>query len=146
MDVASRIFDVVTNSENIYHNSVRDILPDAEARSYWRSVLRMAALCHDVGHLPFSHAAERELLPDDYDHERLTKELIHSEEMQTIWASMRPPLTADHIVKLAVGAKGAAPLELDNWESILAEVIIGDAFGADRIARLLPCRSGLWDV
>ena len=138
MDVASRIFDVVTNPENIYHNSVREIIPDAEARSYWRSVLRMAALCHDVGHLPFSHAAEKELLPDDYDHERLTKELIYSEEMQKIWASMRPPLTADHIVKLAVGAKGAAPsLELDNWETILAEVIIGDAFGADRMDYLL---------
>jgi HD superfamily phosphohydrolase len=137
MDVASRIFDVVTNPENIYHNSVREIIPDAEAHSYWRSVLRMAALCHDVGHLPFSHAAEKELLPEDYDHERLTKELIHSEEMRTIWASMRPPLTADHIVKLAVGAKGAEPLELDIWETILAEIIIGDAFGADRMDYLL---------
>ena len=137
MDLASRIFDVVINPENIYHNSVREIIPDADARSYWRSVLRVAALCHDVGHLPFSHAAESELLPEDYDHERLTKELIHSEEMQKIWASMRPPLTADHIVKLAVGAKGAAPLELDIWESILAEIIIGDAFGADRMDYLL---------
>ena len=137
MDVASRIFDVVTNPENIYENSVREIIPDREARSYWRSVLRMAALCHDVGHLPFSHAAEKELLPDDYDHERLTKELISSEEMQILWASMRPPLTADHIVKLAVGAKGAVPLELDIWETILAEIIIGDAFGADRMDYLL---------
>ena len=72
MNLASRIFDVVTAPENIYDNSVREIIPDAEARSYWRSVLRMAALCHDVGHLPFSHAAEKELLPEDYDHERLT--------------------------------------------------------------------------
>ncbi|HAG11110.1 MAG TPA: hypothetical protein DCK76_06965 [Desulfotomaculum sp.] len=24
----------------------------------------MAALCHDLGHLPFSHAAEKELLPE----------------------------------------------------------------------------------
>jgi hypothetical protein len=50
---------------------------------------------------------------------------------------MRPPLTPDHIVKLAVGAKGAAPLELDIWETILAEIIIGDAFGADRMDYLL---------
>jgi len=64
MDVASRIFDVATNFENIYNDSVREIIPDAQSRSYWRSVLRMAALCHDVGHLPFSHAAERELLPE----------------------------------------------------------------------------------
>jgi uncharacterized protein len=92
MDVASRIFDITTDPDNIYHDSVREIIPDDQARSYWRSALRMAALCHDLGHLPFSHAAEKELLPEGYDHERLTKELIYSPEMQEIWASMAPPL------------------------------------------------------
>ncbi len=52
----------------------------------------MAALCHDVGHLPFSHAAEKELLPDGYDHERLTKEIIQSDEMVQIWDDMSPPI------------------------------------------------------
>src|SRR5580658_8555750 len=46
MDLSSRIFDVVTNPENVYDDSVRNIIPDALARSYWRAVLRMAALCH----------------------------------------------------------------------------------------------------
>lgn len=137
MDIASRIFDVVTNSENVHYDSVREIIPDAQARSYWKSVLRMAALCHDVGHLPFSHAAEKELLPEGYDHERLTKELIYSEEMEEIWKSMTPPLRADHIVKLAIGPKKAAPLELSVWETVLAEIIIGDALGADRMDYLL---------
>lgn len=137
MDLASRIFDVVTASENVYHDSVRDIIPDATARSYWRTVLRMAALCHDLGHLPFSHAAEKDLLPEVYDHERLTKDIIYSDEMEEIWKSMIPPLRADHIVKLAVGPKKAAPLELTTWETILAEIIIGDALGADRTDYLL---------
>jgi len=137
MDVASRIFDIVTEVEHIYHDSVRNIIPDAQARSYWKSVLRMAALCHDIGHLPFSHAAEKELLPGGYDHERLTKDLIYSEEMEEIWNSMTPPLKSDHIVKLAVGPKKASPLELDTWETVLAEIIIGDAFGADRMDYLL---------
>jgi HD superfamily phosphohydrolase len=97
----------------------------------------MAALCHDVGHLPFSHAAEKELLPDGFDHERLTKEIIQSPEMVQIWDSMRPHLVADDIVKLAVGPKKADPLLLDTWESILAEIVIGDAFGADRMDYLL---------
>src|SRR5262249_17269793 len=48
------IFDVVTAPENVFHDSVRNIIPDEQARSYWKSVLRMAALCHDLGHLPFS--------------------------------------------------------------------------------------------
>jgi HD superfamily phosphohydrolase len=50
---------------------------------------------------------------------------------------MTPPLRSDDIIKLAVGPKKAAPLELDTWETILAEVIIGDAFGADRMDYLL---------
>jgi uncharacterized protein len=137
MDIASRIFDIVTAPENVYHDSVRDIIPDAQARSYWKSVLRMAALCHDVGHLPFSHAAEEELLPEGYDHEQLTKDVIYSEEMEEIWKSMTPPLISDHIVKLAVGPKKAAPLELNTWETVLAEIIIGDALGADRMDYLL---------
>jgi HD superfamily phosphohydrolase len=136
MDVASRIFDVVTAPENVFHDSVRNIIPDEQARSYWKSVLRMAALCHDLGHLPFSHAAEKELLPEGYDHERLTKDIIYSAEMEEIWDSMTPPLKADHIVKLAVGPK-KAEMELTTWETVLAEIIIGDAFGADRMDYLL---------
>src|SRR5207253_1417292 len=101
------------------------------------SVLRVAALCHDVRHLPFSHTAEKELLPDDYDHERLTKDIIYSPEMEEIWATMTPRLRADDIVKLAVGPKNAEPLVLNTWETVLAEIIIGDAFGADRMDYLL---------
>ena len=128
---------IVTEKGNVHHDSVRNIIPDAQALSYWKSVLRMAALCHDLGHLPFSHASENELLPAGYDHERLTKEIICSEEMQDIWKAMTPPLRSDHVVKLAIGPEGAAPLELDTWETVLAEIIIGDAFGADRMDYLL---------
>jgi HD superfamily phosphohydrolase len=39
----------------------------------WRGVLCMAALCHDSWHLPFSHAAEHHLLPEGWDHERITR-------------------------------------------------------------------------
>ena len=50
---------------------------------------------------------------------------------------MTPPLRADDIVKLAVGPKHAEPLVLSTWETVLAEIIIGDAFGADRMDYLL---------
>lgn len=137
MELASRIFDVVTDPQNIFHDSVRHIIPDKEGKSYWKSVIRMAALCHDLGHLPFSHAAEKELLPGGYDHERLTVDIIRSEEMNNIWTGMTPPLRADDIAKLAVGADNVAPLQLSTWEAILSEIIIGDAFGADRMDYLL---------
>lgn len=97
----------------------------------------MAALCHDVGHLPFSHAAEHKLLPKGFDHEQITVSLIKSSEMQAIWERMTPPLRADDIVRLAVGPKKAKDLSFSTWETILSEIIIGDAFGADRIDYLL---------
>jgi HD superfamily phosphohydrolase len=127
MHLASRVFDVVTASENILDESVRRIMPDEQTKQYWKSVLRAAALCHDLGHLPFSHAAEKHLLPDGCDHESLTKDIIKSPEMVEIWEAMTPPLRSDDIVKVAVGPKKADPLELGTWETILAEIIIGDA-------------------
>ena len=139
MDLASRVFDVVTDPENISDDIKRRLPPisQSDQRAYWRRIVRMAALCHDIGHLPFSHAAERELLPKDWDHERLTRELISNTEMQEIWASNRPPLCSEDIVKLAIGPRKAPDLEFSDWEAILSEIIVGDAFGVDRMDYLL---------
>jgi HD superfamily phosphohydrolase len=69
MELAGRVFDVITSSANVT-DEMRDLLPDLgniAALAYWKQVLRMAALCHDIGHLPFSHAAEEELLPTGWN-------------------------------------------------------------------------------
>ena len=97
----------------------------------------MAALCHDMGHLAFSHSAEKELLPDGWDHERLTREIIISDVMASIWERVTPPLRQDDIIKLAVGPKKATDLDFSYWEAILSEIIVGDAFGVDRMDYLL---------
>jgi HD superfamily phosphohydrolase len=97
----------------------------------------MAALCHDVGHLPFSHAAEKQLLPIGCDHEGLTRAIISSSEMKAIWERITPPLRHEDIVKLAVGQKKAKDLPFSDWEMILSEIIVGDAFGVDRMDYLL---------
>jgi len=139
MELAGRVFDVVTSQDNVT-DRIRESLPEIKKPNelqYWRRVLRMAALCHDVGHLPFSHAAERELLPINWDHERLTREIIYSPEMQEIWERLTPPLRADDIVKVALGPAKAKSLKFSVWETILSEIIIGDAFGVDRIDYLL---------
>lgn len=139
MDLASRVYEVVTDPENI-HPDVGDVIypRDSPEHTYWQRAIKIAALCHDIGHLPFSHAAEKELLPDGWDHERLTVELIRSEPMQAIWQEMTPPLRADDIVKLAVGPRKAPEnLTYSDWETLLAEIIVGDAFGADRMDYLL---------
>ena len=139
MELASRVFDIVTNHANVTDHvraRLRE-LDEPDTLAYWRRILRMAALCHDVGHLPFSHAAEKDLLPDGWDHERMTREIICGNEMRSIWNSMRPTLVPEDITKLAVGPKKASDLEFSAWESILSEIIVGDAFGVDRMDYLL---------
>lgn len=139
MELAGRVFDVVTNQNNI-HSVIREIVPEItqeQTISYWRRVLRVAALFHDVGHLPFSHAAEKELLPEGWDHEKITIGIINSPEMKEIWSNLTPPLRPEDITKLAVGPQKFKDTPFSNWEAILSEIIVGDAFGVDRIDYLL---------
>ncbi len=137
MEVASRIYDVVTNPQNIYHDSVREFVPraknDNRGHEYWGQVLRCAALCHDLGHLPFSHAAE-DLLPRGWDHERLSQEIITGDEFALLWKELK--IQPEDVAKLALGKK-KCKLEFSDWETILSEIIVGDVFGADRIDYLL---------
>lgn len=141
MELASRIYDVVTEPENIYQESesVRNMIPKHREFEHlkWRRTLRLAALCHDLGHLPFSHASEA-LLPQDWDHERMTMEIILGEEMAGIWKEI--DVQPEHVAKLAIGpqkSKDYMSSDLDEWESILSEIITGDVFGADRMDYLL---------
>ena len=139
MELASRVFDIVTNTDNVTDEIkvLLEPLTNPDHLTYWRRVLRMAALCHDVGHLPFSHAAEQELLPTGWDHERFTRDIISSSEMQAIWNAVTPPLRPDNIIKLAIGPKKARDLDFSDWEAILSEIVVGDAFGVDRMDYLL---------
>jgi len=139
MELASRVFDVVTDLRNMPGN-IKEQFADIEVRGnreYWRRVVRLAALCHDIGHLPFSHAAELELLPEGWDHERLTVQLILSEEMKPLWERMTPPVRPLDVAKLAVGKKKLRDETFSLWELILSEIIVGDAFGVDRMDYLL---------
>src|SRR5208283_5430312 len=134
-----RVFDIVTSPLNVkdeFGNSLSN-LSNPDALRYWRRVVRIAALCHDIGHLPFSHAAEKELLPPGWNHERLTREIIHSPEMEQLFHRMTPPLRPEDVEKLAVGQKEAKDLSFSTWETILSEIIVGDAFGVDRMDYLL---------
>jgi len=117
MELAGRVFDTITSDQNIT-DEIRSLVPEIKStdeRNYWRRVLRMAALCHDMGHLPFSHAAEDELLPAGWSHERLSRILIESDLMLPIWKGMRPPLDPEHIVKVAIGARSAKDLIFSKW-------------------------------
>jgi uncharacterized protein len=141
LELAGRVFDVITNPANVNNTAARDVIPGNIADlGYWRRVVRMAALCHDVGHLPFSHAAEEELLPAGWNHERLTDVLILGDEMKPLWQDIK--VQPQDVAKLALGPKKFGPKKhrtesFSPWEAILAEIIVGDAFGVDRMDYLL---------
>jgi len=139
MELATRIFDVITDQSSI-RSDVRDIMPSGDQKTYWRRVLRMAALCHDLGHLPFSHSADHRLFPKGWSHERMTAEIIRSQEMEGVWKKITPPLRSEDIAKIAIGPREGQKVGLkrfDLWETILSEIIVGDTFGADRMDYLL---------
>lgn len=138
MHLAGDVFDVVTDQSNLT-DAIRELIPEVNERenlSYWRTVVRLAALCHDLGHLPFSHAAEHELLPGGYTHERLSADLIMSEPFAQLLANLTPPITGQLLAKLAVGPKKSDE-RFSVWEAVLTELIVGDAFGVDRMDYLL---------
>lgn len=139
MELAGRAYDVITRNDHVT-DTVRNLIPEVgneDQRGYWRRVLRMAALCHDIGHLPFSHAAEEELFPKGFKHEHMTAALIKSHEMQQIWTALVPPLTPEHVLKLSVGKRYLPEVQFSPWEELLSEIIVGNAFGVDRMDYLL---------
>lgn len=116
---------------------------------YWKRVLRLAALCHDLGHLPFSHVAENVLL-SDLGHEYWTAKIIRSDLFMPLWKKIqsRPDFYpgelnrdfVEDIVKIAIGEKKYQQFTNQSftpWERIITECICGDFFGADRIDYLL---------
>ena len=142
MAIVSQLFDVVTDDEALKHTiefwhedpSVFDDLPT------WKKSLRFAALCHDIGHLPFSHAVEEELLPDKWiSHEAVTADIIKSEEVSRILKASG--VNPDVVMKLAVGEedirKMGKSISFSRWESLLSDLITHKVFGADRMDYLL---------
>lgn len=139
MELATQVYDTITSPEHLT-DELRAVLPevgDEEHVRYWRRVLRMAALCHDLGHLPFSHAAEQRLLPDAWNHEQITRAIIESGEIARILGALTPPLRPDDVAKIALGPKEYRDTTYTTWEVLLSEVIVGDAFGVDRMDYLL---------
>jgi HD superfamily phosphohydrolase len=142
MSVADRIYGSLFDRE--IFDDVRSRIAEEiseDQKGYWRRVVRIAALLHDLGHLPFSHAAEKELLSTGWNHERITAEFIRHSEVADHLRGDRPPIEPEDVVDLAWDPRKRAALEpnynLSPWKTLLNEIITGDTFGADRIDYLL---------
>lgn len=130
MMVANKIYEHVMKKSSFFPD-----LPKRGSKeySYWKSVLRAAALCHDLGHPPFSHLAEKHLLKGER-HEVWTMKIIYSDYLMPIWK--KAGLDPEHVAKVSVG-RSYFKEPFSEIESILTEMITGDYFGADRIDYLL---------
>ncbi|MDN3506411.1 MAG: HD domain-containing protein [Simkaniaceae bacterium] len=129
MHLASKIFDQIAQEED---------------REYFRQMVRLAALCHDLGHLPFSHVAESRLL-GPAGHEEWTLKIIESEYLEGVWEEAREVFPGRDVLKhVAMFALGEEKLKLlrpgvefSPWERIYSQIVTGDFFGSDRIDYLL---------
>lgn len=139
LHLASYAYDIVTDGANIPDEY--NFIPQGNSKThrYWKSVVRAAALLHDIGHLPFSHAAEHRLLPKDWSHEKLTGLLIQHEEISGILNSFS--IKPEDVIRVALGpekySKYFSRTPFTELESIMSEIITGDSFGVDRIDYLL---------
>jgi len=137
MELATRIFD------RCMRVGGAPILPDP---AYARQIVRLAALCHDLGHLPLSHVAEKALL-GSAGHEAKTIAVLKSEFLRPVWEMAKEVFPEQHILsdtlKISIGEKKLAelypqqPVLFSSTDRALSSIIAGDFFGADRIDYLL---------
>lgn len=139
MQVATQIFDRIVSKYTDLQSS--------EEKEYWRQIVRLSALCHDLGHLPFSHVAEKRLLGKG-GHEKWTFKVLQSVHLDPVWEKLQakyPSQTPkEDVIKVSLGEEKLkeishplSAVSFTDWEKVMTQVITGDFFGADRIDYLL---------
>lgn len=123
MHLAGKIYDsIYLKKPRLIDDAIKSFAKPGQTKE----IIRLAALMHDIGHLPFSHTGEA-VLPRNMKHEDVSLEIIgrmaeYLDDLYFIGAT-------DLVVKLL---KGNVPLEL----KFLADILSGQV-DADRMDYLL---------
>lgn len=130
MEVVTGIYDKIVAQPHFF-----ELFPDfdQETIAYWRRVMRLAGLFHDIGHLPFSHTAEAELVGKK-GHEKWTMRILRSPYIKPILEA--GGIHVEDVVKVAVGEElYGSPYT--PWVNAVSQILTADYFGGDRIDYLL---------
>jgi len=128
MHLASRVVDRL-------FGSLKEVAPDVPSRGYVESLMRMAALLHDVGHGPFGHFFDRHFLADyGLTHETLGSHIIRHPLGDLLRRVRRNPnscleehetLNPEEITQLITRPKDEAGEELPTWLRLLRSLFSG---------------------
>ncbi len=128
MHLASRAVDKL-------YDSLREVCPDVPSRGYVESLMRMAALLHDVGHGPFGHFFDQHFLADyGLTHETLGSHIIRHELSDLLRGIRDNPsgrleddetLDPRQIVFLIVRPKANDSDDMPRWLRLLQSLFSG---------------------
>ena len=124
--LVARVFDfVVDKSPNLF---AADGEINKAKIKWYRQILRLIALIHDLGHPPFSHAGE-ELMPNKKKHEDYTKEIIKTPEIKNIIASIGHSLHNKLMRELGISLETLEKNKISPITSDLLWMIYGEKPG-----------------